>query len=168
MCRHAVSTDGASVCASGLLNRVAVYIYDFTNVAFKKFQVGREPGFNGQFTYIVNALTPTMAEQESFDLGQDAWSNTGHTMRRAVVIIPGSPPGTGFPAFPPQVSTFVQNDGAGFYGIARTSAMQNYLSSYADAWMHKLTGLPAGDSYVSLWQTLNGFCHATVGRAEPF
>lgn len=146
--RQMALTYAPSAFASGS----AIYIYDFTNDSFAKFMPTREPSGGGQFTYEVIHQQLAGWEQNYFDASRGAWVETAHAMHQGFVIDPSNPH-SGDPGFPSQVSSFILSDPSGFYGIARNSAMQNYLKDYANSWMNHYVG--ATNGFTDLWSALN-------------
>lgn len=132
-----------------------VWQYDFNASKLRKYEVEREPVAGGGYLYSVWRVAPASAEQVHFSAAIDAWIDTNHQMKSTVVIDPAnSPPGS--PAYPAQVTTFINdpNNHQGFYGIVTTPQMQLHLSTYAGAWMAHYIGAAGDPAAISVWDFL--------------
>ena len=94
-----------------------VYIYDFANNHFRKYNVEREPGAGGAYLYSALMTYPTAPEQHRFDLAREAWNLNGHTSQ-SLKVTENVPVGS-MRDIPPRTGN------ANAYGVVMGSAQQS-------------------------------------------
>src|SRR5688500_2658092 len=93
-------------------------------------------------------MTITAAELNHFEAAQLVWESTNGTMKAQVVIDPSDSP-SGSPQFPSTVTSFINTNNQGFYGIVTTPQIQTHLATYVQAWVTNYVGIPGDPAAAS-------------------